>query len=568
MTAPGPKGELLELFGRLREQVERLERDLSRHRHGTSHERALRYLGKMAAAVADNVRFVEEELHEDGWRTVPEDRAALFRDARHEARNRLNHLSGPGQMLLRCLVEDPWNGAVCQMRDIIDDCLGLVDGYGSPGKAVSLLGRSAASGTGGLERDDVAASILVADDDPRNRELLQDVLAELGYSVTAVEDGEAALREVARGDHDLLLLDLQMPKLSGFEVLERMSGEGLLQRTPVLVVTGQRVVAAAVRCIALGADDFIPKPFPVELLAARVKSSLERKRLRQREFEQFFPGDLAREFARHPDLRNMDGRAVDVTVLFCDIRGFSTVSERAGPELTVRWLRDIMERLSTVVIEHDGVLVDYAGDELFAMWGAPRESLDHAARACAAGSHMLGLVEDLNREWQDKVGMATDFGIGINSGRALVGNIGTDRKFKYGPLGNTVNLGSRVQGATKYLRTRLLLTGETRSRLPADWDATRLRKLCQVRVQNITAPVELHELSTGSGPEWERRRLKYEDALIKFERGDLPGASLALGNLLTAFPADGPARLLNLRVAEAMMSPDGGRDFVWTLPGK
>jgi len=566
VSSPTPKTRLLDLFGSIQAQLLALESGLSSA--GVPDEKVLRYIEKMKTAVAENIRFGTAELSEQTWGAADGDDAAI-RAVRHDARNYLNHLSGPLQMLLRCLPAEPWSSAANRMRDSLDECLALIDSYGSSQGFLGVLGRSHVPPVPfHVAPDTLTASIVVADDDPQNRESLTDVLTEMGYHVIAVEDGEAALREVTAGDHDLLLLDLEMPKFSGFEVLEQLASSGQLQQTPVLVVTGQRLVDAAVRCIALGADDFIPKPFHVDLLAARVKSSLEKKRLRQREFEQFFPADLAREFARHPDLRNMDGRAVDVSVLFCDIRGFSTVSEKAGPEVTVRWLRSIMNRLSELVIEHDGVLVDYAGDELFAMWGAPRECLDHAERACNAALEMLALVDELNSEWEATVGFKTDFGIGINSGTALVGNIGTDRKFKYGPLGNTVNLGSRVQGATKYLRTRLLITGETRRRLSAGWDASRLRRICQVKVQNIVAPVELYQLTSQTGAEWDVLRTLYEKAIHAFESGDLAASDLAMGELFQHFPTDGPGRLLNLRVAEAMLAPDEPLNFVWTLPGK
>ena len=568
MTAPSPKDKLLDLFGSLQAQLQALELGLRSTPAETPDERVLRYVEKMKTAVAENIHFAAAELSGPDWSTPGGDQEAT-RALRHDARNHLNHLSGPVQMLLRHLPGEPWASTAARMRDTLDECLALIDTYGAAQGFLGVLNRgSGPAAPIHLSRDTDAASIVVADDDPQNRESLTDVLTEMGYVVTAVEDGEAAIREVATGNHDLLLLDLEMPKFNGFEVLEHLAKFGHLQHTPVLVVTGQRIVDSAVRCIALGADDFIPKPFHVELLAARVKSSLERKRLRQREFEQFFPADLAREFARHPDLRNMDGRAVDVSVLFCDIRGFSTVSEKAGPELTVRWLRGIMNRLSNLVIEHDGVLVDYAGDELFAMWGAPREFPDHAERACNAALGMLALVEELNAEWENIVGFKTDFGIGVNSGIALVGNIGTDRKFKYGPLGNTVNLGSRVQGATKYLRTRLLITGETRRRLSPTWDASRLRKICRVKVQNIVAPLELYQLTTQTGPEWDVLRTLYEKAIHAFEEGDLACSDLAMGELFQHFPDDGPGRLLNLRVAEAMLAPEAPLDFVWTLPGK
>jgi adenylate cyclase len=567
VSATTPKENLLDLFGSLQAQLQALQCGLESS--GVPEEKVVRYIEKMKAAVQENIRFTAAELCDQAWTDAAEAGPEATRSVRHDARNLLNHLSGPVQMLIRHLREEPWSSSAARMQDTLDECLALIDSYGSGQSFLGVLHRSdEAQESVHFSPDPDGASIVVADDDPRNRESLTDVLTEMGYSVTAVEDGEAALREVATGNHDLLLLDLEMPKYTGFEVLEQLAKAGHLQHTPVLVVTGQRVVDAAVRCIALGADDFIPKPFHVELLAARVKSSLERKRLRQREFEQFFPADLAREFARHPDLRNMDGRAVDVSVLFCDIRGFSTVSEKAGPELTVRWLRGIMNRLSNLVIEHDGVLVDYAGDELFAMWGAPREFPDHADRACNAALGMLGLVEELNAEWEEIVGFKTDFGIGVNSGIALVGNIGTDRKFKYGPLGNTVNLGSRVQGATKYLRTRLLITGDTRRRLSANWDASRLRKICHVKVQNIVAPIELYQITAQPGPDWDVIRTLYEKAIHAFEEGDLARSDLAMGELFQHSPDDGPCRLLNLRVAEAMLAPEAPLDFVWTLPGK
>lgn len=573
MSPTHPKDLLLQHLCGLRDQIHALEHGLTTGTDTPPEEKVLRYLSRMKEAVAQTSHFVSADLSSEGWNSSGALDTDTTRAVRHDARNHLNHLSGPAQMLLRCLPDEPWASATQRMRNTLDACLELIDAYGSstgePQGFLGVLGRGEeTSAPLRLAHDAVSASIVVADDDPLNRENLSDVLTQMGYQVTAVEDGEAALKAVATGDHDLLLLDLEMPKFSGFEVLEQLARNGHLQHTPVLVVTGQRLVDAAVRCIALGADDFIPKPFHVDLLAARVKSSLERKRLRQKEFEQFFPADLAREFARHPDLRNMDGRAVDVSVLFCDIRGFSTVSEKAGPEVTVRWLRAIMNKLSNLVIEHDGVLVDYAGDELFAMWGAPRECPDHADRACNAALGMLALVDELNAEWQATVGFTTDFGIGINSGRALVGNIGTDRKFKYGPLGNTVNLGSRVQGATKYLRTRLLITGETRRRLSPDWDPASLRKICHVKVQNIAAPVELYQLTSQSGPQWEVLRTLYEKAIHAFEAGNLAESDLAMGELFQHFPDDGPGRLLNLRVAEAMLTPEAPLDFVWTLPGK
>ena len=125
------------------------------------------------------------------------------------------------------------------------------------------------------------------------------------------------------------------------------------------------------------------------------------------------------------------------------------------------------------------------------MWNAPVAQPDHAARACRAALAMIGELPGLNERWAGRIGAPLALGIGVNTGAALVGNTGSRRRLKYGPLGNTVNLASRVEGATKQLGVPVLITGGTRGRLAAPF-AT--RRLCRVRVVGIDAPVELFEL--------------------------------------------------------------------------
>src|SRR5262249_34701816 len=153
--------------------------------------------------------------------------------------------------------------------------------------------------------------------------------------------------------------------------------------------------------------------------------------------------------------------------------------ERLGGERTVEWVSDVMEALSNCVHEHGGVLVDYVGDELMAMWGAPEQRADHARMAWQAGLAMLAPPPPLNERWQPILGEPMGIGIGINTGMARVGNVGSQRKMKYGPLGNTVNLGSRVQGATKYFKVRLLVTESTYKQIRAGSNSTfDARHLC------------------------------------------------------------------------------------------
>jgi adenylate cyclase len=225
-----------------------------------------------------------------------------------------------------------------------------------------------------------------------------------------------------------------------------------------------------------------------------------------------------------------------------------------------------MGEFSSIVIEHGGVLVDYTGDELMAMWGAPNEQPDHAELACKAALDILASLPALNEKWLPLVGGETRVGIGVNTGNSLVGNVGTHRKFKYGPLGTTVNLASRVQGATKYLKTPLLITGDTAAQLP---DAILSRRLCQVRVQSIQAPVHLHELKPpGTTSDWETLSHHYEEALVQFEEKSFRRASSILSDALLLAPNDGPSLQLMSRVVDAMLNEGVNFTPTWTLPGK
>ena len=156
-------------------------------------------------------------------------------------------------------------------------------------------------------------------------------------------------------------------------------------------------------------------------------------------------------------------------------------------------------------------------------------------------------------------------GIGINSGIARVGNTGSHHKFKYGPLGNTVNLASRVQGATKYLRSPILITGSTHSQLDAGFQS---RRLCLVRVVNIVEPVELHELADSDQSAWAELKYGYEAALAAFERRDFRSAARVLSGLLETWPDDGPSLLLLARAANCLNAPLSEFNPVWELPGK
>jgi adenylate cyclase len=482
---------------------------------------------------------------------------------RHLIRNHLNQISGPCQLLRRrlgTLAQEP----LAEIQELVRWCADSLE-------SVSLLSdapvvTSSVSVKPALAT--YAARILVAEDDVVNRQLLADILIDEGHAVEVAGDGIAALARAENADFDLLLLDLGLPKISGFEVLERLQASGW--KTPVIVVTGRSAVNDAVRCIEHGADDFLTKPIQIEILRARVNSCVEKMRLREREFGQFFPPKLARQFARRPNMVNeLPSHDAEVSVLFCDIRNFTAISERLGPDITMRWLRGVMHELSELVIDNEGVLVDFAGDEIMAMWGAPEATQQHATRACNTAVQILERLPAISASWRGQIGVETDLSIGVNSGRAMVGHIGTSRKTKYGPLGDTVNVGSRILGATAHLRTRLLISGQTRAAVDEHWTNGLSRRLCQVRMKNLAQSVELFELRPVSdGVSQNDLTERYEQALAYYETHTLQQAAALLGQLLVDYPDDGPSLVLMSRVVGAMLAPDALPDPVWTLPSK
>lgn len=527
-----------------------------------------------AAKLGKQAERFEGEL--DTWfpigATDPSDVISL-RSARHDARNHLNHLFGVTQLIQMTASEPELLARIGNIASRLEACLSLVTRAGSdaeypeatsPGprqqNTSSALAGTPSEGNGPTGR------LLVADDDPENRDILDRLLSPLGFQLAFAVNGKEAIQQIEGQDFDAVLLDIQMPEMDGFEVLAHLRETGQLRHTPVIVVTGLQEEQDAVRCIEIGAEDFLSRPIRSALLMARLNASLEKKRLREKVFEQHFTPELARELARNPDPMKMKARQAEVSLLFCDIRGFSTISERLGPSQTVDWLSGVMGEFSTIVIDHGGVLVDYTGDELLAMWGAPNEQPDHASLACRAAREILDSLERLNAHWRNLVGAETAVGIGVNTGEALVGNIGTHRKFKYGPLGTCVNVASRVQGATKYFGNSLLLTGETAARL----DPThRTRRLGRVQVQSIAAPIELHELELwGSGKDWLAWAGHYEAALSLFEQEKYNEASTELSQVLAITPDDGPSLLLSARIAECRNLPADRYSPVWKLPGK
>jgi adenylate cyclase len=296
---------------------------------------------------------------------------------------------------------------------------------------------------------------------------------------------------------------------------------------------------------------------------ARVEREAEAARTRV-QFEQFVSPELAKALERDAGILAAQER--ELTLLFADLRGFSRISERIGAEETYHLLSDILDRFTNQIMDHGGVVIDYYGDGLAAMWNAPFDQADHAERAVQAAQAIQSELPEINVAWAERLQGVIRIGIGIHTGVSQVGNSGSRRRMKYGPRGHAVNLTSRVEAATKVFGVPCIITAATRQRLPADLP---LRRLCRGRLTGMEGAIDLYELAAEAPTsQWLMQRDLYEQALVLYEK-DQPAAALELVATLNTYLANDPATLLLQAHAQARLEqPEGEFEPVFKVETK
>ena len=298
---------------------------------------------------------------------------------------------------------------------------------------------------------------------------------------------------------------------------------------------------------------------------ARIEREAKAARLRI-QFEEFVSPELASELERDPTF--LKGQQRFITSLFADLRNFSAISETMGAEGIYSMMRDVMDALTKCVLDSGGAIINYAGDGMAAMWNAPLDQADHAQRACRAALSMQAALPALNDKWSERAGMSLKVGIGINSGEALVGNAGSRHRIKYGPMGHSVNLASRVEGATKQLGVSTLITDSSAELIG---DAFSLREVCQVRVVGIQQPATVFELQdTHVSAQWKSNKDVYENALKCFRDGLFLECIAILEHAVetTGSIDDRPSLLLSLWAQEGLEGVPEDFDAVYNLDAK
>jgi adenylate cyclase len=320
--------------------------------------------------------------------------------------------------------------------------------------------------------------ILIVDDNAANRELLGRRLEREGHQVQLVAGGREALELLRARRVDLVLLDVMMPDLDGYAVLQQLKRDEELREIPVLMISAVDEIESVVRCIELGAEDYLPKPFDPVLLRARIGACLEKKRLRDRDaahlqalaqwsrtleqrvaeqvalverlgrLKRFFSPQLAELIVAGGADDPLKTHRREVTVCFLDLRGFTAFAEAAEPEEVMGVLREYHAEMGKLILAHEGTLERFTGDGMMIFFNDPVPVANPGERAVRMALVMRECVAELIGKWR-KLGYELDLSIGIAQGYATIGAIGFEGRWDYGAIGSVTNLAARLCGEAK-----------------------------------------------------------------------------------------------------------------------
>lgn len=358
----------------------------------------------------------------------------------------------------------------------------------------------------------ISGNILVVDDNDSNRNLLAHQLHRQGHTISTTPSGREALKLIRENKPDLILLDLFMPDMNGFDVLQEMHSDAALRAVPVIIITGLNDKDAAVKCIEAGAFDLLIKPVNPSLLGARVTACLERKAWHDKElayrkelensykfirkvFGRYLSDEVVKNILESDEGMQMGGGKRVVTIMMTDIRGFSILSQELDPQDCVRMLNNYFGVMTPLIQKYDGVIDEFLGDAILAIFGAPVVSEIHAQQAVACAIEMQRAMIEVNRTNQEWGLPSIEMGIAVNTGEVVVGNIGSETRSKYGVVGHHVNLTARIESFT--VGGQIMASEFTVNALQPE---ITIAQSLQVEAKGIKEAVTIHEITAIGAP--------------------------------------------------------------------
>lgn len=347
-----------------------------------------------------------------------------------------------------------------------------------------------------------AGSILVVDDNAMNRDMLSRRLTRRGHTVACAEDGQAALAMLDEGAFDLVLLDIMMPGISGIEVLTRIRETRDAAELPVIMATAKDEQADIVGALDLGANDYVTKPLEFPVVLARVNVQLQLKAanaaLEQRNefirsvFGRYLTDEIVDTVLDSPTGLALGGERREITILMADLRGFSSFASHRDPADVMTMVNHFLSVMTDVILRHGGTIDEFIGDAVLALFGAPRPLVDHARRAVDCATQMQRAMDEVNALNRAKDLPEVEIGVGVHTGEVIVGNIGSERRTKYGVVGDAVNLTSRIESFTR--GGQVLVSEQT---FRACGGAVTAREEFTVRPKGYDREISLFEIDSG-----------------------------------------------------------------------
>lgn len=293
----------------------------------------------------------------------------------------------------------------------------------------------------------------------------------------------------------------------------------------------------------------------------------EKKKIRGT-FQYYLSGPVIEEMLKDPSKLKLGGEKKDLTVLFSDIRGFTTISEKLSPEELVHLLNEYLTVMTDKVFQYGGLLDKYMGDAIMAVFGAPIDDREHPAKCCKTALEMMEELKKLQQKWAQEGNPILDIGIGINTGDMVVGNMGSQMRFDYTVMGDNVNLGSRLEGINKEYGTNIVISEYTYERVK---DTFVCRELDAVKVKGKLLPVKIYELmgDRQNSDKWTEYVTIFEEGLAKYRQGAWENAIDCFNRVLAIHPDDHPSHMYIERCRHLKENPPEGQwDGVFTMTKK
>ncbi len=384
-------------------------------------------------------------------------------------------------------------------------------------------------------------NVLVVDDEPVNLHVMKNYLQQGPFRVFTATNGDDALRLIeTTPDMDLVLLDVMMPKMSGYEVCQRIREKWIPSELPVILVTAKNQVVDLVEGLAMGANDYLAKPFSRDELLARIKNHLNLNHI-FRITQRFVPKEFFKSLGYDSivDVRPGDQVAEVMTIMFADIRDYTTLAETLTPEETFKFVHHYVQLVGPAISKAGGFVNEYYGDGLMAIFP------DQPVHGLDAAIGLQKVLVELNVTRAEKGEMPIRVGCGLHTGQLIMGIIGDKIRTSATTISDTVNATSRLEGLTKFFGTPIILSDAVLKTLPDGHDY-QFRYLGRVQVKGKKQPLDIFECYNADPDPV--RALKsatastFRDALDAYMAGDFSAAIDALNDILKANPADGPAK--------------------------